>query len=70
MQYSNITLLASDRVATILLNRPDALNALSPEMLKELSHATSQVAADQSLKALVVRGRRPRILRRRRPALL
>ncbi len=56
MQYSNITLLASDRVATILLNRPDALNALSPEMLKELSHATSQVAADQSLKALVVRG--------------
>ena len=56
MQYSNITLSIDDRVATIRLDRPDALNALSPELLCEFSHATAQVAEDRTTKALVVRG--------------
>ena len=56
MEYSNITLSVSDRVATIRLNRPDALNALSLPLLQEFSHATAAVAADHSVKALVVRG--------------
>ena len=56
MQYSNITLSCDDRVATIRLNRPDALNALSPELLGEFSHAMAVVAQDQAAKALVVRG--------------
>ena len=56
MQYSNITLSRDDRVATIRLNRPDALNALSLEMLGELSRAISEVAEDQDVKALVIRG--------------
>ena len=30
MEYSNITLSVGDRVATLCLNRPDALNALNP----------------------------------------
>ena len=56
MEYSNITLSAGDRVATVRLNRPDALNALNPQLLAELAHAAAAVAADQSVKALVVRG--------------
>ena len=56
MQYSNITLSRDDRVATIRLNRPDALNALSLELLHEFSHATGEVAGDEALKALVIRG--------------
>ena len=56
MEYSNITLSVSDRVATIRLNRPDALNALSLPLLHEFSHATAAVGADHSVKALVVRG--------------
>jgi len=56
MEYSNITLSVSHRVATISLNRPDALNALSLPLLHEFSHATAAVAADQAVKALVVRG--------------
>ena len=56
MEYSNITLSTGDRVATIKLNRPDALNALSPELLREFAHATAVVGADHSVKALVVRG--------------
>ena len=56
MQYNSIELAAADRVATITLNRPDALNALSPQMASELGHAAAAVAADESVKALVVRG--------------
>lgn len=56
MQYTNIILETADRVATIRLNRPDALNALNLELLAELSHAVSAVGEDDTLKALVVRG--------------
>lgn len=56
MEYSNITLSVGDRVATVRLNRPDTLNALSPRLLDELTHAAAVADADQSVKALVVRG--------------
>ena len=56
MQYANIILEISDRVATIRLNRPDALNALNLELLAEFSHAVAAVGEDESVKALVIRG--------------
>ena len=56
MQYGNIELEPGDRAATLRLNRPDALNALSPELLDEFRQAVAVVAADASIKALVVRG--------------
>ena len=56
MQYGSIELEPGDRVATLRLNRPDALNALSPELLAEFRNAVAGVAADASIKALVVRG--------------
>lgn len=56
MEYTNIKLEKENRVATIRLNRPDALNALSPDLLSELSAALTDVGGDESIKALVVRG--------------
>jgi len=56
MEYTNIKLERENAVATIRLNRPAALNALSPELLGEFSAALAEVRDDQSLKALVVRG--------------
>ena len=56
MEYSNIALTVGDRVATLRLNRPDALNALNPDLLHEFSHAVGAVSEDMSVKALVVRG--------------
>ena len=56
MEYTNIKLEKGDRVATIRLNRPDALNALSPEMLEELSSGVAEAGDDGSIKALVIRG--------------
>ena len=56
MDYSNIIYIKNDHIATITLNRPDAMNALSPDLLSELKHAISIVSVDQDLKALVIRG--------------
>ncbi|MCH9016134.1 MAG: enoyl-CoA hydratase/isomerase family protein [Chloroflexi bacterium] len=56
MEYTNIKLEKENRVATIRLDRPDALNALSPELLTELSSAVAEAGGDESIKALVVRG--------------
>ncbi len=56
MEYTNIKLEKENSVATIRLSRPDALNALNPQLLAEFSDATVQVGEDQDIKALVVRG--------------
>ena len=56
MDYSNIMYLKENQVATITLNRPDAMNALSPDLLSELQYAISIASTDQDLKALVIRG--------------
>lgn len=56
MHYANVILETQDRVATIRLNRPDALNALSMELLSEFSDAVRSVGQDESVKALVIRG--------------
>ena len=56
MEYTNIKLEKENRVATIRLNRPDALNAFSPELLTELASAVFDAGNDESIKALVIRG--------------
>ena len=56
MKYNNIILETENSVATIRLNRPDALNALNLDLLHEFSSAVSEVEADQSVKVLVIRG--------------
>ncbi len=56
MEYSNIQLEIENQVATLRLNRPDALNALSLALLEDFSNAVTGIAGDHSVKALVVRG--------------
>ena len=45
-----------DAVAVITLDRPDALNALSPEMLDELEDALLRIDADPGQRAIVLTG--------------
>ncbi|KAA1275756.1 MAG: enoyl-CoA hydratase/isomerase family protein [SAR202 cluster bacterium] len=59
MDYSNIMYLKENQVATITLNRPDSMNALSPDLLSELQYAISVASIDQDLKTLVIRGNYP-----------
>ena len=56
MEYTNIILERENRVATIRLNRPDVLNALGPEMLREISSAVAEAGNDESIRVLVLRG--------------
>ncbi|MEO1494343.1 MAG: enoyl-CoA hydratase [Pseudomonadota bacterium] len=44
------------RIATLTLNRPEALNALSEEMLAALQDAFDALMVDTSVKAVVLRG--------------
>jgi enoyl-CoA hydratase len=45
-----------DSVAVLTLNRPEALNALSPEMLDRLEERLDEIAADPGLRAVVLTG--------------
>lgn len=46
----------TDHTATLCLNRPQALNALTWEAMDEFSLAIDRIASDTSLRALVVHG--------------
>src|SRR5947209_16825778 len=54
MEYASILYEVEDRIATITLNRPEALNALSPSMISELRHAYASAEADDDVWTLVV----------------
>ena len=56
MGYETIGYDVSERVATITLNRPEALNALSPAMIGELRQAYADAEADDEVWLLLVTG--------------
>jgi 2-(1,2-epoxy-1,2-dihydrophenyl)acetyl-CoA isomerase len=47
---------ASNGIATLTLNRPASLNALNRRMADEMSDALARLAADSSVRVLVLRG--------------
>jgi enoyl-CoA hydratase/carnithine racemase len=55
--YEQIDYRVADRIATITLDRPDQLNALTPVMFAELMDAFDRVDADDEVRVLVVTGR-------------
>jgi enoyl-CoA hydratase/carnithine racemase len=54
--YSQISYLVADRVATIILSRPDRLNAFTQVMRDELIDAFDQADSDDEVRAVVVTG--------------
>lgn len=46
----------SERIATITLNRPEALNSLDPESLTELNAAFQTANADQDVRVVILTG--------------
>jgi 2-(1,2-epoxy-1,2-dihydrophenyl)acetyl-CoA isomerase len=55
-QYSSLLTDRVDNVVTVTLNRPDKLNALSIELADELSVAAAHIAADQTIRAVILTG--------------
>ena len=56
MSYETITLKREAGVATITLNRPDAFNALSMTLGRELFNATLEVDDDSAVRCVVITG--------------
>ncbi len=54
MEFESIIYDVADRVATVTLNRPDQLNALSPAMVNELRTAYAAAEADQDVWTIIV----------------
>lgn len=53
---STVDVAVVDAVATVTLNRPEALNAITPAMLAELISALEALAADGSVRVVVLTG--------------
>ncbi|WP_433948700.1 enoyl-CoA hydratase-related protein [Fusobacterium necrophorum] len=56
MHYENLIFEVKDSIAFIRMNRPKALNALSKELLEELSCAISEVETNSDIKAVIITG--------------
>ncbi len=56
MEFTTIKLSICEGIATLTLNRPKALNAMSSVMMKELNEALDACAADEKVRAVVIAG--------------
>ena len=54
MKY--IQLESQGEVAILRINRPDALNAMNIEVISDLSQTIDKVAADESIKVIIITG--------------
>src|SRR6202790_1982609 len=54
--YEHILVEIEAPIATITLNRPKVLNALSPELIREVNVALGELDADESVRAVVLTG--------------
>src|SRR4030088_3612254 len=56
MGYEHILVEVQAPIATLTLNRPKVLNALSPDLIRELSEALTEFEADETVRAVVLTG--------------
>lgn len=56
MNYQEIIVTYQEHIATITLNRPDKLNALSPVMRKELFEVIRELEHNNNIRAIVITG--------------
>ena len=56
MAYENIIFQVEDGISTITFNRPETLNALNSELLKEFSQALDEIAANEDIRVLILTG--------------
>lgn len=56
MQYETIVVERHDQVALITLNRPEAMNALSAQMMVEMHGVINELDSDDRCRAIVLTG--------------
>jgi enoyl-CoA hydratase len=55
-EYSNLLIDVQDRIATVTLNRPDKLNALNEQTIRELGQAMDEVTAREDVGGVILTG--------------
>jgi enoyl-CoA hydratase/3-hydroxyacyl-CoA dehydrogenase len=55
----DVKLKVEDGIATITMNRPEAMNALNEKVLRELKEAIAQVRDDPAVRAVIITGEGP-----------
>src|SRR5437867_13267734 len=56
MGYENVLVEIDAPIATVTLNRPKVLNALSPDLIRELTTALADLDGDDNVRAVVLTG--------------
>jgi enoyl-CoA hydratase len=56
MEFKYIIYEKSEGIATIILNRPEALNAFSKEVVEEIMHALEDVKNDENVRVVILTG--------------
>jgi len=56
MGYKNLLLSKEDGIAIITINRPEALNALNRETIRELRQVATELEEDEEVKVLIITG--------------
>jgi len=56
MSYDNILFAKEEAVAVITFNRPKALNAINPDVVREMNAALEEIEQDPTIKVLVLTG--------------
>lgn len=56
MEFKYIIYEKSEGIATITLNRPEALNAFSKEVVEEILHVLEDVKSDENIRVIVLTG--------------
>ncbi len=57
MSYETMELAKQDRIAVLTLNRPDKLNAVSPQMWWDLAAAMDEIQTDDEIRVLILTGK-------------
>ena len=56
MKFSHLNLVIQDRIATLKLNRPKALNALNKKMIFELNQAVEFLDENDEVRVVIITG--------------
>jgi 2-(1,2-epoxy-1,2-dihydrophenyl)acetyl-CoA isomerase len=56
MTYENILFDVADRIATVTLNRPDAMNATTDGLYTDLNDCIGRIAADDAISCVILTG--------------
>ena len=57
--FENIRIIREGQIATLLLNRPDALNALNVATMEEIERASHDFLGDEQTRVVIIRGAGP-----------